>query len=76
MSNATLFADIDKELHDLCQPLTNASCYLELGQMGDDHDSMRMAVDGALIECRRMFESVTNMRRRLAELLSETKEPQ
>jgi hypothetical protein len=73
MSNATLFEDIDKELHDLCQPLTNASCYLELGQMGDDAETLRTAVDGALLECRRMFESVTRMRERLAELLGEVK---
>jgi hypothetical protein len=74
MPNAKLYADIDKELHDLCQPLTNLSCFLELGQMMGDQDSMRTSVDGALVECRRMFEGIANMRGRLAELLEETVE--
>jgi hypothetical protein len=71
MPNAKLYADIDKELHDLCQPLTNLSCFLELGQMMGDQDSMRTSVDGALVECRRMFEGIANMRARLATLLIE-----
>jgi hypothetical protein len=71
VSNATLFADLDKELHDLCQPLTTVSGHLELGQMMGDAESMRSAVDCALIDCRRMFENVATMRRRLAELLDE-----
>ena len=74
MPNTKLYADIDKELHDLCQPLTNLSCFLELGQMMGDQDSMRTSVDGALVECRRMFEGIANMRGRLAELLEETVE--
>jgi hypothetical protein len=76
MTHDTVFADIDKELHDLCQPLTNASCYLELGQMGGDAESLRASIDGALVECRRMFESVTRMRQRLGELLNEAKDVQ
>ena len=71
MTNTQLHADIDKELHDLCQPLTNLSCFLELGQMMGDQDSMRTAVDGALKECRRMFEGIANMRQRMAALLIE-----
>jgi signal transduction histidine kinase len=72
--NTTLGADIEKELHDLCQPLTNLSCFLELGQMMGDPDSMKTSVDGALVECRRMFESIANMRRRLNEILDEAAE--
>jgi signal transduction histidine kinase len=75
MSNIKLFEDIDKELHDLCQPLTNISGHLELGQMMGDADSMRAAVDGALVECRRVFDSVAHMRQRMTELLEETKVP-
>ena len=71
MPNTKLYADIDKELHDLCQPLTNLSCFLELGQMMGDQDSMKTSVDGALVECRRMFEGIANMRGRIAELLIE-----
>jgi hypothetical protein len=74
MSNATLFADLDKELHDLCQPLTTVSGYLELGQMMGDAASMKEAVDKALIDCRRMFENVAHMRLRLVELLAEPEE--
>jgi len=74
MSNATLFADLDKELHDLCQPLTTVSGYLELGQMMGDPDSMKDAVDNALVDCRRMFENVAHMRQRLVELLDEPEE--
>jgi signal transduction histidine kinase len=72
LSNTKLFADVDKELHDLCQPLTNASCFLELGQMAGDELSLHTAVDGALVECKRMATSVTRMRQRLLELLDET----
>jgi uncharacterized protein YukJ len=71
MSNSTLFADLDKELHDFCQPLTTVCGYLELGQMMGDPASMKDAVDHALLDCRRMFESVAQMRRRLLELLGE-----
>jgi signal transduction histidine kinase len=71
MSNAALFADLDKELHDLCQPLTTVSGHLELGQMMGDAESMRSAVENALVDCRRMFKSVATMRRRIAELLDE-----
>ena len=74
MPNATLGADIDKELHDLCQPLTNLSCFLELGQMMGDADSMKTSVEGALAECQRMFASIANMRRRVAELMEEAAE--
>jgi hypothetical protein len=78
MPNTQLHADIDKELHDLCTPLTNLSCFLELGQMMGDQDSMRTAVDGALKECRRMFEGIAKMRQQIAALLIEpieVKEP-
>jgi hypothetical protein len=74
MPNTTLGADLDKELHDLCQPLTNLSCFLELGQIMGDPDSMKTSVDGALVECRRMFESIANMRVLLAQLRDETAE--
>jgi signal transduction histidine kinase len=74
MSNATLFADLDKELHDLCQPLTTVSGYLELGQMMDDPESMKNAMNNALVGCRRMFENVAHMRQRLVELLGDSEE--
>ncbi len=68
---ATLRADIDKELHDLCGPITLLSCRLELGQMMGDPDSLKNAVDGALTQCRETFERIASMRRRLHEICAE-----
>lgn len=65
---AKLRTELDRELHDLCQPLTTASCHLELGQMMGDAESLRTAVDGALLECRRTYDYVRRMRERIAEL--------
>lgn len=70
-NKAQLRNDLDRELHDLCQPLTTASCHLELGQMMGDPESMKSAVDGALIECRRTFETIAHMRQRIVEILGE-----
>lgn len=72
MSSLTqLRTDLDRELHDLCQPLTTASCHLELGQMMGDAESLKSAVDGALVECRRTYDYVRRMRERIAETLRE-----
>lgn len=70
-SLAQLRTELDRELHDLCQPLTTASCHLELGQMMGDTESLREAVDGALIECRRTYDYVRRMREKIAEILKE-----
>lgn len=70
-SLARLRMELDRELHDLCQPLTTASCHLELGQMLGDAESLKTAVDGALEECRRTYEYVRRMRAHLAELLKD-----
>lgn len=70
-NRAKLRTELDRELHDLCQPLTTASCHLELGQMMGDPESMKAAVDGALIECRRTYDYVQRMRGHIAELLKD-----
>jgi len=57
--------ELEKELHDLCQPLTALQCRLELGQMCADEQSLMEAVEGALIETERLFQSVESMRARL-----------
>ena len=64
--------DIDRELHDLSQPLTSLMCQLELGKMMGDAESMAVAVDGALLECRRLFDGFAAMRNRLAGRAGET----
>ncbi len=68
-----LVAEIDKELHDLCQPMMALSGVLELGQVMGDEASLRSAVDRGVVECRRMFESVARMRQRMAELSAAAK---
>ena len=72
-SELKLVAAIDKELHDLCQPMMALSGVLELGQVMGDEASLRSAVDRGVVECRRMFESVARMRQRMAELSAEQK---
>lgn len=57
---------LERELHDLCQPLTALQCQLELGQMIGDRESLSDAVNGALAESARMFAAIASMRDRLA----------
>lgn len=69
MSVERLVADIDSELHDLCQPLTVLSCHLELAHWKGDADSLRLAVRDSIVECRRIVQAVTRMRGHLAAML-------
>jgi len=57
--------ELEKQLHDLCQPLTALQCRLELGQMCGEEQSLMEAVEGALIETERLFQGVESMRSRL-----------
>lgn len=68
---AKLRTAMDEELHDLCQPITALWCRLELGQMMGDADSMKAAVKGSLVECRRACDGIALMRRRLDEICGE-----
>jgi len=61
-----LLRDLNRELHNLCQPLTSLQCQLELGQMCGDQAALREAVDGGLLETARMFHRIDEMRARLA----------
>ena len=61
-----LLRELERELHDLCQPLTSLQCQLELGQMCGDQAALLAAVEGGLLETARMFRSICEMRDRLA----------
>jgi len=61
-----LLRDLNRELHNLCQPLTSLQCQLELGQMCGDQAALLAAVEGGLLETARMFRSIGEMRDRLA----------
>ena len=68
MPVADMVRQIDRELHDLCQPLTRLSCHLELGQMMDSAETLRAAVECSMVECREVCAAVGRMRQRLAEM--------
>ncbi len=61
MRNAVL-SELDRELHDLCQPLTTLQGRLELAQMMGDPESLKEAVDAGLVEAQRLAAAVTRMR--------------
>jgi hypothetical protein len=60
-----LLREIERELHDLCQPLTALQCKLELGQMIGEPEALMEAVDGGLEETQRLFTGIAQMRERL-----------
>lgn len=53
------------DLHALCQPLTALQCRLEIGRMLGHDSALQEAVDGGLVETRRMFEVIERMRQHL-----------
>ena len=53
------------DLHALCQPLTALQCRLEIGRMLGHDSALQEAVDGGLVETRRMFEVIDRMRQHL-----------
>lgn len=57
----------DRELHDLCQPLTTMQCRFELAQMMGDSESLRDAVRNGIEDCARIFKHIGAMRERLIE---------
>jgi len=66
MEKSELFLqDMERELHDLCQPLTALQCGLELGQMCGDEGSLTTAVESGLREASRLFRGIQDMRERL-----------
>jgi signal transduction histidine kinase len=55
----------NRELHDLCQPLTAMQCRLEMGKMLGHTEALEEAIDGSLEETSRMFKIIALMRERL-----------
>lgn len=64
-TNADLLKMIERELHDLCQPLTTLQCRLELAEMCADEGSLMEAVKGSQQETERLFRGIQSMRERL-----------
>jgi len=60
-----MLRDLDRELHNLCQPLTTLQGRLELAQMMGDPASLKEAVDSGVVEAQRMAAAVGRMRERL-----------
>ena len=56
---------LERELHDLCQPVTSLQCRLELGRLCGGEEALKEATDGALEDAMRIFEAVSRMRERL-----------
>jgi hypothetical protein len=65
-SQVGIWQGMERELHDLCQPLTALQCRLELGQMIGDQEALLEAVEGAMLETERMFAAIAHMREKLA----------
>jgi hypothetical protein len=53
---------VDRVLHDLCQPLTTLRCRLELAGLIGTVEAYREAVDLGLAECVRLVDGVAAMR--------------
>lgn len=53
---------LNKELHDMAQPLASLQCRLELGQMLADAASLVEAVNGALLDLDRVNTSFSRLR--------------
>ena len=62
-----LLRTLERDVHDLCQPLTALQCRLELGLICGGEAAMREAVEGGLLEMTRVFSCVSAMRGRLLE---------
>lgn len=53
---------MDRALHELCQPLTTLQCGLEVAEMTGTEEAFREAVEMGLTECARMGQLVGSMR--------------
>jgi hypothetical protein len=54
--------EMDRVLHDLCQPLTTLRCRLELAGLIGTEEAYREAVNLGLVECVRLVRGVELMR--------------
>jgi hypothetical protein len=62
---ADVLRELERDLHDLCQPITSLQCRLELGKVVGGEMVLLEAVDGALEDSARIFAGVARMRERL-----------
>lgn len=53
---------MDRALHDLCQPLTTLQCGLEVAGMTGTPEAFREAVEMGMTECARLAQVVGSMR--------------
>lgn len=60
-----LLGELERELHDLSQPVTSLQCRLELGKMIGGEEALLEAADGALEDASRIFAAVARIRARL-----------
>ena len=67
---SALLRELERELHDLCQPVTSLQCRLELGRLCGGEEALREANDGALEDAARIFAAVGRMRERLLVAMS------
>lgn len=65
VSSKSLVEELERELHELCQPLTALQCRLELSRMVGDRMVLLEAIEESLTETRRMFLGIARMRERL-----------
>jgi signal transduction histidine kinase len=52
---------MDRALHDLCQPLTTLRCRLELAGLTGTPESYREAVSRGVTECEKLVKAVDSM---------------
>ena len=55
-------AALDVELHDLSQPLASLQCRLEIGRIIGGEEALLEAVDGGLLDLRRLCDALQRMR--------------
>ena len=60
-----MLRDLDRELHDLCQPLTTLQGRLELAQLLGDPAALKEAVDSGVVEVGRISVAAGRMREML-----------
>jgi NAD-specific glutamate dehydrogenase len=71
---STLFSplqELERDLHDLCQPLTALHCQLESAQIRAVQSGVEEAIAEALGETRRAFQTAAQMQARLQAAMEE-----
>lgn len=66
-ANQSIDAVMDRELHDLAQPMASLQCRLEIGLILGGEEALVEAVNGALEDLRRLTAALGRMRQIIAE---------